>query len=209
MRRAMISILLATGLNLVAVGNDMDQEEFESAAYTALTNKEFLLGTLFSNKLDVAESSSALNVRVDSALMKGVRARQMFFESADSEFLDTEMAFLSNAVSLTSFMTNNWRKYIASLMYAGCHATVNSFDYSYGIITNTMAVADDEGFNGTTNQMCMRILSKFQMTGLSVNSALNLMAGMSAAELGMGNVATNYANQLPATYRNMIFDFMR
>ena len=53
------------------------------------------------------------------------------------------------------------------------------------------------------------ILDKYDMTGGGVSEAMKIMAGMSAACLGMGNVASNYANQVSAPHRNTIFEFIK
>lgn len=51
------------------------------------------------------------------------------------------------------------------------------------------------------------ILKHYELSNLSTTNAVKVMAAMSAGELGMGNVMTNLANQVPLDYRNIIFEY--
>ena len=44
---------------------------------------------------------------------------------------------------------------------------------------------------------------------MNVTSAMKVFAGLSAAQLGMGCVATNFANQVPADYKVKMLEFMK
>ncbi len=48
-----------------------------------------------------------------------------------------------------------------------------------------------------------------ELSNFNTISAMKVFAGLSAAQLGMGCVATNFANQVPADYKVKMLEFMK
>ena len=71
---------------------------------------------------------------------------------------------------------------------------------------------DDITIQGDTNDVTTveaAILKRCELTNMNVTSAMKVFAGLSAAQLGMGCVATNFANQVPADYKVKMLEFMK
>ena len=85
----------------------------------------------------------------------------------------------------------------------------NNFARSYQMSTNYIQMLHDHGGVAETNALNSAILAYYEMPGIEIDVAFKVFAGMSAAGYGIGNVATNYANQVPAPYRNIILEFVK
>lgn len=48
-----------------------------------------------------------------------------------------------------------------------------------------------------------------ELSNFNTISAMKVFAELSAAQLGMGYVATNFANQVPADYKAKMMEFMK
>ena len=60
-----------------------------------------------------------------------------------------------------------------------------------------------------TNILCNAILAYYEITNANIEIAFKIYAGMASAGIGMGNEATNFANQVATPYRNMILQFIQ
>ena len=193
-------ILVAQFVNAEGLALD----EFERVSIVALTNSAQLCSSVFSNIVEVAIESTNEDLKVDGYLMKGVKARHKFFETAEAVCLLEEYIAVSNAVEIADDFTNNWRKWSSRLMLAGCYASGGSFHRSYGVLTNGLSRMSTEGFSGTSNELATALLMKFEMSGVSIPIAYKIMAGMSAAEMGLQTEARRCASQVPLDFAQLI-----
>lgn len=198
------ALVLSMVFILQKANAEISTEEFEGLSIVAMTNNEVLCSGTFSNQILSALATTDLNLRVDGCLMRGIRARHMFLETAESVCLQEERAAVSNAVVLTDDLSDNWRKWVSRLMYAGCYASEDSFAKSYAMLTNGLMRMTAEGFTGSTNRLSGAILRKFEMGDVSILTAYKVMAGMSAAELGLRTDAQAYASQVPTKFADLI-----
>ena len=106
-------------------------------------------------------------------------------------------------------MTNTWQFWTGRLLLASVYAVDNNFTLAYDVCTNNLYAMQILGGMPETNVLNTAILKYYEMPDLEVGMAFKVFAGMAAAGAGMGNAATNYANQVGNPYRSMIFDFIR
>ena len=184
-------------------------DEMENEICFALTNDTYLLSEAFTNKLNEAASSPLAKMRCEAYMILSINAYQHFRDTVDESWLGVEMQNASNAVVAIVDGGGEWQYWASRFIYASAYASISDYSKSFSVLTN--AITEMVSLNYTNSESCVEraIIEKFEMPGLEVESALKVFAGMSAACLGMGNVATNYANQVPLTYRNMIFEFLR
>ena len=183
--------------------------EMENEICCAMTNNAHLLSESFTNKLSAALSSSSVEMRGEAYVVLSINAYQNYLNTMEEHWLQTEFINASNAVETLVQNFDKWQYWVAKFVYAGSYASVSDFSNTFSEASASLVAIGASNYTNSSSSVESAILGKFEMHGLDVEDALKVMSAMSAAELGMGNVATNYANQLPATYRNMIFDFMR
>lgn len=182
--------------------------EFENSAIQALENPQMLTDSVFTNQLAEASMSSNAELRVGALMLRGICARQDFLSNANAASLDLEMNLISNAVEDAQVMTNRWQFAVARLLYAGTYTSRNDFGRSYLILTNGLATMSADTGSIETNALQTAILQRFDLVGLTVPMAYKVLAGMSAAGLGLKNKASEFAEQLPFRYSEMIHKFM-
>ena len=203
-----MTLLLAVGvLNCTYAWSSI--EEMESEVCVALTNDEHIVSQTFTNQLGLATSSASDEMRAEAYMLLSISAYQNFLDTADALWLDHEMSNASNAVVEIGANNNRWQYWMARFTYASAFASELNFTNAYSIATNTLAEISASGYTNESSMVESAILEKFEMPDLHVEDAMKIMAGMSAAELGMGIAATNYANQLASPYRDIILDFIR
>lgn len=194
-----IGTMIANGKNAV--------DEFEEESALALSKPESMLGDAFSARLVSASQSTNFWLRIDAELVSSVVCYQKFMTGADASFFEKGMRSLSNVVTQTEGAHSSWQFWTGRLLLAGFHAADNRFSMSYQMLTNNIAFMQEVRPTFGTNTLNAAILTYYEMPGISMPMAFNVFAGMSAAGLGMTNVATNYARQLSAPYSEIILEF--
>ena len=183
--------------------------ELELDASHALANPGTLFDQGFSNSLNCAIQSTNQIMKIDANLVQAIAHYQHFLNTADGSFIGDEMQCLSNVVDLTVGMTNSWQFWAGRLLLAGTYASDNDLGTAYQISTNHIRMLHDLEIQQETNVLCNAILAYYEITNTNVEIAFTIYAGMASAGLGMGNEATNFANQVATPYRNMILQFIQ
>lgn len=196
---ALVALLLAT-----RGGAWTSYPEFENSVIQALDHPQMLLDSSFTNQLAESSTSSNADLRIGSLIVRGICARQDFLSNANAASLDLEMNLISNAVEETMVMTSCWQFATARLLYAGTYTSRDEFGRSYLILTNGLASMN----SAETNALQSAILRRFDLAGLSLPMAYRVLAGMSAAGLGLRVKAFEFAEQLPSKYSEMIHEFI-
>ena len=201
--RHVLILMLFTMANHALAWNSL--AEMDVDVCRALTNNVFLMSESFTNQLNAACNSGS-----DEAYMiLSIHAYENFLHTADSDWLRLEMFNASNSVEAIGMHANKWQFWMSRFLLAGACCSVPNYERAYAITTNSIHLLVSSGFTNHASMVEHAILRKYEMDGLDVADAMRVMAGMSAAELGMGDVATNFANQVSTPYRNIIFDFVR
>ena len=183
--------------------------EMESDICIALANDEYLASAAFSDKLNSATNSASFEMKTEAYLLLSVHAYQNFLDTADDRWLDRELSAASNAVVSAGSHADAWQYWMARFAYASAQISQRHFGDSYSNLVATMAEFAESGYTNEASPVETALLRKYEMPNLQIVDAMKVFAGMAAAELGMGNVATNYANQVPMPYRSMITGFVR
>lgn len=183
--------------------------EMESDICIALTNDEYLVSAEFFNKLNSATNSASFEMKTEAYLLLSVNAYQNFLDTADDRWLSEELNTASNAVASAGSHAETWQYWMAKFTYASAQISQQRFADSYSILVAAIADIANVGYTNGASIIEAGLLSKYEMPNLQIADALKVFDGMTAAELGMSNVATNYANQVPMPYRSMITDFAR
>ena len=199
---ALVALLLAT-----RGGAWTSYPEFENSVIQALDHPQMLLDSGFTNQLAESSTSSNVDLRIGSLMVRGICARQDFLSNANAASLDLEMNLISNAVEETMVMTSCWQFATARLLYAGTYTSRDEFGRSYLILTNGLASMGGTMNSAETNALQSAILRRFDLAGLSLPMAYKVLAGMSAAGLGLRDKAFEFAEQLPSKYSEMIHEF--
>ena len=183
--------------------------EMESDVCVALTNDDFLVSAAFTNQLNSATNAVSVEMKSEAHLLLSINAYQNFLNTADDGWLCREMLNASNAVDSISAHSNKWQYWMARFTYASAQISEQRFFDSYSTLTNALEEILRVGYTNANSDVERAMLRKYEMPDLNITDAMKVFAGMTAAELGMGNVATNYANQVAAPYHNMILEFIR
>ncbi len=182
--------------------------EMESDICVALTNDKRLVGAAFTGQLCSATNSTSIEMKTEAHLLLSVSAYQNFLQSADDKWLYYEMNHASNAVMSIGNKTGTWQYWMTRFSYASAQISVQRFADSYSTLTNALAEMSNAGYTSSGSSVERAILHRYEMPDLDIEGAMKVFAGMTAAQLGMGNAATNHANQVPSIYRNTIMDFL-
>ena len=183
--------------------------EMDVDVCVALTNNAFLMSASFTNKLNMACNSGSDELRSEAYMLLSIHAYENFLNTADSNWLRPEMFNASNSVEAIGMHTNKWQFWMSRFLLAGACCSAPNYERAYALTTNSIHLLVSSGYTNRASMVEHAILRKYEMDGLEVADAMRVMAGMSAAELGMGDMATNFANQVSTPYRNIIFDFVR
>lgn len=182
--------------------------EMESDICVALTNDNRLVSAAFIGQLGSATNSASIEMKTEAHLLLSISAYQNFLQSADDKWLYYEMNHASNAVMSIGNKTNTWQYWMARFSYASAQISVQQFADSHSTLTNALMEMFNARYVNGSSAVERAILHKYEMPDLGIEGAMKVFAGMTAAQLGIGNVATNYANQVPSLYRNKIIDFL-
>ena len=183
--------------------------DMESEACMALTNVQYLASNAYADRLKAALSTTNEAMRVNAQLMLGVSHYQRFLETLEEGDMERYCEHMSNAVVQAVPTAADWRYWTARLLYAGSFAARDDFSKSYAILTNCLDSMDALCCVSPANALDVALLSYYELRNISIKEAFKVMAGMSAAELGMGSAATNYANQISPPYRDLVLEFVR
>ena len=184
--------------------------EMDVDACRALTNESYLLSSTFTNQLATALNSSSEEMRSEAYMLLSIHAYQNFLNTANDSWLQIEMSNASNAVLAIGMNSNKWQYWTSRFLYAGAYCSVPNYEGSFALMTNSLHELSLSAFDtNNVNAVERAILNKSEMLNVGITDAMRIFAGMSAAELGMGGVATNYANQVPVPYRNVILQFVK
>lgn len=183
--------------------------EMERDFCLALTNKDYLLSATFTNQLACATNLTSVDSRCEVFMLSSVHAAQCFEKTVDEFWLQEEMRQASNAVVVIGTHSNKWQYWMSRLVYAGACASQSNYEQSLWIMTNSLAEIASSGFANEVSSVGRLLLKKHEMPDVSVCDAMKVMAGMSAAVTGRGVMATNYARQVSAPYKNTILEFVK
>lgn len=183
--------------------------EMELDVCKALTNDNFLVSAAFTNQLNSATNVISVEMKSEAYLLLSINAYQNFLNTADDGWLCCEMFSASNAVDSIGIHSNKWQYWMARFTYASAQISEQRFFDSFSTLTNALDEILKVGYTNANSDVERAMLRKYEMPDLNIADAMKVFAGMTASELGMGNVATNYANQLPVLYRNKILEFIR
>ena len=183
--------------------------EMETDICVALTNDSYLLSAPFTNQLNEALGAASVEMRCEAHMLLAINAYHNFLKTIDESWLQRERINASNAVVDIGLHADKWQYWSARFIYAGAFASIDDYMASYSIITNVLKELSIHPYTNNTASVESRIIEKFEMSDIDITTAFKVLAGMSAAELGLEGTATNYANQVPVPYRNMIFDFIK
>ena len=170
--------------------------ELENEASLALVSSENLLDAAFVSNINRSVQSTNLLMKLDAEIIRSIIHYQQFLDSADGQAIDGQLQCISNVVNWTDTMFSIFQ-FVQERMHQH-HDT-----------TNNLCAMQIFGGVPETNVLNTAILKYYEMPDLEVGMAFKVFAGMAAAGAGMGNAATNYANQVGNPYRSMIFDFIR
>ena len=182
--------------------------ELESAAIVAFSNATVLTGTSFTNQVYKALSSDSAELRISAAPVSSAVHDQLFKDEANRQWLDKSFALLTNALDSSSSCTNYSNFWMTRFLLAGNYAARMDYESSSSICTNLIAMCEDGSVSVATNEFTRSIMSYYNMSGLDFSSAVKYVAGLSAAELGMGTVATNLSEQVASPYKEEILEFL-
>ena len=184
-------------------------EEMESGICFAMSNKVELMSSTFSNKLEKAISSNSSEMKTEAYIVKSIIAYSKFLESSDDMWLTQELCNATNAVRVIGDSCDKWQYWMARFMYANAQISLNRFSDSHCTLTNALCRIVAEGYTNEPTRVEALILKKYEMPDLRIVDAMKVFAAMTAVQLKMGSVATNYANQVPVKYKEQIIEFMR
>ena len=181
--------------------------EMEADVCIALTNNNYLLSPAFTNQLNLAINSSSAEMRSEAYMMHSIRAYQVFIDTADDSWLQSEMSNATNSILTIGSSADKWQYWMSRFIYAGACCSVSDYEKSLGVMTHSLQELFVSNYTEGSNVVERAILGKFEMANVGIGEAMRIMAGMSAAELRIGSLVTNYANQVSAPYRNRILQF--
>ena len=207
--RHTFTLLLCMAMLAHCVGAWNTVAEMENEVCMALTNDAILLSATFTNNLHAAANSPFEEMRSEAHLLLAINAYQNFLNTMDEGWLHHEMLNTSNAVVAIGSHTDKWQYWMARFLHAGAFASLNDYMSSYATATNALNGLTASSYTNALSTVETCIMRKFEMTGIDISAAFKVFAGMSAAELGLGESATNYANQVPVPYRNTILEFIK
>ena len=174
-----------------------------------MTNNTFLMSEAFTNQLNAASRLGSDAMKSEAYMLLSIHAYENFKRSVDDAWQRKELLYASNAVEVIGMHTNKWQFWMSRFLLAGACCSASNYERAFNVSTNTIHLLTLSGYTNFPTAVEGAILQKFEMGGLEVAEALRVMAGMSAAELGLGNAATNLAHQVPMPYRNTILNFIR
>ena len=183
--------------------------EMESDICKALTNNNYLLSQAFTNQLNVAINSSSAEMRSEAYMLHSICSYQIFLDTADDSWLQIEMFNATNSILAIGSSADKWQYWMSRFVYAGACCSVSDYEKSLGVMTNSLRELSASSYTNGSNVVERAILDKFEMANIGISEAMCIMAGMSAAGLRMGSLATNYANQVSAPYHNVILKFAK
>lgn len=154
-------------------------------------------------------NSASVEMKTEAYMLLSVNAYQNFLNTADASWLDCEKIHASNAVASINAQTNTWQHWMARFTYASAQISMEQFTGSYATLTNALEEITKAGYTSGNSCVERAILRKYEMPDLKIKDAMKVFAGLAAAKLGMGHVTTNYANQVPISYRSKMMEFIR
>ena len=183
--------------------------EMEEDFCVALTNSDYLLSAIFTNRLSSVTNFTSAELRCEVFMLSAIHAAQSFEVTADIGWIQEEMKQASNAVVVVGKQPDKWQYWMSRLVYAGACASLSNYEGSFCVMTNSLNEINSFGFTNDVSLVGQLLLKKYEMSGIGVREAMMVMAGMSAAVTGDGSVATNYANQVSVPYKSTILEFIK
>ena len=174
----------------------------------ALTNKSYLLSHEFTNSMNAVVASTNALMRCEAYMLLSINAYQNFLETANEEWLAREMSNASNSVNAIGMDTDTWQYWMSRFLYASAYASIDNYGTSLSIASNAVVEVMQFNYTNEVSKVEHAILSKYEMSDIGIVEALKVLTGMSAASLGYTGVATNYAIQVSAPYRSVIYEFL-
>lgn len=205
--KKMVFVSIAMVINGVCAWTSVSEMERDFCA--ALTNSEYLLSAAFTNQLSSATNLLTAASRCEVFMLSAIHAAQSFEATAGEHWIQEEMKHASNAVVAIGMQTDKWQYWLSRLVYAGAYASQSNYEGSLRVMTNSLNEIAISGFTNDVSAVGQLILKKYEMPNIDVCEAMKVMAGMSAAVSGYGNIATNYASQVPGPYKNTILEFVK
>ena len=205
--KKLVFVLIVIAANCVCAWNSASEMEREFCV--ALTNSDHLLSAAFTNQLFASTNLMSAEERCEVFMLSAIHAAQCFEETVDECWTQEEMRHASNAVVAIGLQTNKWQYWMSRFVYAGACASRSDYDGCFRVMTNSLNEIVSSGFTNDVSSVGRLLLRKYEMYDIGVREAMKVMAGMSAAVTGNGNAATNYANQVPFSYKNTILRFVK
>lgn len=182
------------------------EAEMDAEVCTALAaGKDAWRPAFVSQLQEAATNGRSAEMRCEASMLLSLSAWQSFLDTMDEAWMGREMAYATNAVEQIGTATNTWQYWMARFVHAGAHASNCRYVQALSILGDSIdRMTREHGTNEVTD-VERAILRLFEMPDLVTVDAMRAFSGMSAAALGDGNAATNFAVQLPPRYRTMIF----
>lgn len=183
--------------------------EFEAEAAGRLANGQRFVESAFTNRLHEALDASNTALRVDALLVMSVAHYQQFLDSMNGNLLDLGRANLAEAIRTTAAEPHSWQYLASRLLSAGAYAAIGDFNRSLCITTNYLGAAERRNETARTNALSEALLKYYELPSSDISEAYRVVAGMSAARLGLEAMATNFAQQVSARHRETIYEFIK
>ena len=182
------------------------ETEMDAAVCTALAAGKNAWSPAFVSQLqETATNASSAKMRCEASMLLSLSSWQSFLDTMDETWMGREMAYATNAVEQIGTATNTWQYWMARFVHAGAHVSRCNYARSLSILGDSTDRMTREHCTNEVTDVERAILRLFEMPDLKTVDAMRAFAGMSAAVLGDGNTATNFAVQVPLHYRTMIF----
>ena len=202
MKRILFIVMLPVALH--ASWND--NQAFESAMAQAVSNKEELMSTTFTNQLArFIQSSTNVNDQATATLILAISMAVSFEQTLDQALYFGSRNLATNITGFATLPENSWQRSHSDLLLAGSYAMDNKYLPAYNILTNSLRVINQPGYTDPTNTVLTAINNYiYEMPDLTIQQILSLYAGFSIAELGNPVAARALVAHLPLKYRQMV-----
>ena len=184
------------------------EAEMDAAVCKALSAGKNAWSPAFVGQLRETATNAACSagMRCEASMLLSLNAWQCFLDTMDGIWMVHERVHAERAVEQIGAATNAWQYWMARFVRAGAAASDCDYARALSVLSNAVdRMAREQATNTATGVECA-FLRLFDLPDVATIDAMRVLAGMSAAMLGDGNVATNFAFQVPPRYRAMILE---
>ena len=182
--------------------------EMEAEARAALTNAQVLSSADFTNKLHSALDSQDVDMRLDASILLAINKHQLFLDTAEELYVLQELQESSNAVTRASSYPDKWQYRVSMLLFAGTLGMDGRPQLSYVALTNSISECQQVCCTNEETALERCILDYYEFHGASSITAMKILAGANAADIGLYESVTNYANQVPPAHATQIIEHL-